>query len=127
METGAQDFTVTFTEDKRGFYINGRKFTMDDVPMLTVQVGSMQTLANCEPHKRSTPLSHSPDSLLGIRPKRSSIGFPRMAGHGQCSVRERYCRSHHGLPRSIIKGMSLFHCHLLSHEDKGMMAKILFK
>jgi hypothetical protein len=27
----------------------------------------------------------------------------------------------------IIRGVSLFHCHLLSHEDKGMMAKILFK
>jgi suppressor of ftsI len=27
----------------------------------------------------------------------------------------------------IIRGMSLFHCHLLNHEDKGMMAKILFK
>jgi suppressor of ftsI len=27
----------------------------------------------------------------------------------------------------IIRGESLFHCHLLSHEDKGMMAKILFK
>ncbi|PYV50576.1 MAG: hypothetical protein DMG98_27665 [Acidobacteria bacterium] len=23
--------------------------------------------------------------------------------------------------------MSVFHCHLLNHEDKGMMAKILFK
>jgi FtsP/CotA-like multicopper oxidase with cupredoxin domain len=27
----------------------------------------------------------------------------------------------------IIRGESLFHCHLLSHEDKGMMAKIRFK
>ena len=27
----------------------------------------------------------------------------------------------------IIKGMSVFHCHLLKHEDKGMMAKILFR
>jgi FtsP/CotA-like multicopper oxidase with cupredoxin domain len=27
----------------------------------------------------------------------------------------------------IIRGVSVFHCHLLSHEDKGMMAKILFK
>ena len=26
----------------------------------------------------------------------------------------------------IIRGMSLFHCHLLNHEDKGMMAKVLF-
>jgi suppressor of ftsI len=27
----------------------------------------------------------------------------------------------------IIRGISLFHCHLLKHEDKGMMAKILFE
>ena len=27
----------------------------------------------------------------------------------------------------VIKGMSWFHCHLLNHEDKGMMAKILFR
>ena len=27
----------------------------------------------------------------------------------------------------IIRGVSVFHCHLLSHEDKGMMAKILFE
>ena len=26
-----------------------------------------------------------------------------------------------------ICGMSVFHCHLLSHEDKGMMAKLLFE
>jgi FtsP/CotA-like multicopper oxidase with cupredoxin domain len=27
----------------------------------------------------------------------------------------------------VIRGMSVFHCHLLNHEDKGMMAKILFR
>jgi len=27
----------------------------------------------------------------------------------------------------IIRGVSVFHCHLLNHEDKGMMAKILFQ
>jgi len=27
----------------------------------------------------------------------------------------------------VIRGMSLFHCHLLNHEDKGMMAKIQFE
>jgi multicopper oxidase len=27
----------------------------------------------------------------------------------------------------IIRGVSLFHCHLLSHEDEGMMAKFLLK
>jgi suppressor of ftsI len=27
----------------------------------------------------------------------------------------------------VIKGTSVFHCHLLNHEDKGMMAKIVFE
>ena len=27
----------------------------------------------------------------------------------------------------VIRGMSLFHCHLLNHEDKGMMAMIVFE
>jgi FtsP/CotA-like multicopper oxidase with cupredoxin domain len=27
----------------------------------------------------------------------------------------------------VIWCMSVFHCHLLNHEDKGMMAKILFE
>jgi FtsP/CotA-like multicopper oxidase with cupredoxin domain len=27
----------------------------------------------------------------------------------------------------VIRGMSVFHCHLLNHEDKGMMAKVLFQ
>jgi FtsP/CotA-like multicopper oxidase with cupredoxin domain len=27
----------------------------------------------------------------------------------------------------IIRGVTVFHCHLLQHEDKGMMAKILFE
>ena len=27
----------------------------------------------------------------------------------------------------VIKGMSVFHCHFLNHQDKGMMAKILFE
>ena len=35
----APEFTVTFTEDKKGFYINGRKFAADASPMTTVRVG----------------------------------------------------------------------------------------
>ncbi len=27
----------------------------------------------------------------------------------------------------VIKEMSDFHCHLLNHEDKGRMGKILFR
>jgi suppressor of ftsI len=27
----------------------------------------------------------------------------------------------------IIRGLSVFYCHLLNHEEKGIMAKPLFK
>ena len=27
----------------------------------------------------------------------------------------------------VISGMSVFHCHLLNNDNKGMMAKILFE
>jgi suppressor of ftsI len=48
LEVSKPNFTVTFTEDKSGFYINGRKFSIDDQPMLRVRVGSIQHWANCE-------------------------------------------------------------------------------
>jgi FtsP/CotA-like multicopper oxidase with cupredoxin domain len=42
LEDSKPDFTVTFTEDKKGLYINGEKFSMKDGPMLHVKIGSMQ-------------------------------------------------------------------------------------
>jgi hypothetical protein len=42
VEATAPDFVVTFTEDKEGFYVNGRKFEMNAGPMLTVNVGSLK-------------------------------------------------------------------------------------
>jgi hypothetical protein len=48
LETTAPDFTVTFTEDKNGFYINGRKFTPDASPMTSARVGTLSTLADCQ-------------------------------------------------------------------------------
>jgi hypothetical protein len=40
VEQSQPQFTAVFTEDKNGFYINGRKFMMDSPPVLTVQIGS---------------------------------------------------------------------------------------
>jgi suppressor of ftsI len=37
----------------------------------------------------------------------------------------RFCTA--DLLNCLIRDMSLFHCHLLTHEDKGMMAKIQFE
>src|SRR6266576_2144916 len=35
-------FIVTFTEDKKGFYINGDKFTPDAAPMVRAKIGTLQ-------------------------------------------------------------------------------------
>jgi suppressor of ftsI len=127
LEDTPPDFTVTFTEDKAGFYINGRKFSMQDGPMLRVRVGSMQhwriVNATGELHpfhihqihflayaENGTPLS-SPEWL-------DTVNVPY--GNGSVDLIMDFTDP-------IIKGLSLFHCHLLSHEDKGMMAKILFE
>ena len=40
LERRAPDFTVKFTEDKKGFYINDRKFAPDDEPMTRAKVGT---------------------------------------------------------------------------------------
>jgi FtsP/CotA-like multicopper oxidase with cupredoxin domain len=42
LKKAAPDFTVTFTEDKNGFYINGRKFAPDASPMTSARVGTYQ-------------------------------------------------------------------------------------
>src|SRR6267154_5405912 len=42
MKKTPPDFVVTFTEDKNGFYINGRKFAPDANPMTSVRVGTYQ-------------------------------------------------------------------------------------
>jgi len=39
VEASAPEFTVIFTEDKDGFYINGKKYSPDSGPMTRVRVG----------------------------------------------------------------------------------------
>jgi suppressor of ftsI len=120
------DFTVIFTEDKNGFYINGKKFSMHDDPMLRVRVGSMQ-------HWRIV------NSTSEVHPFHiHQIHFLAYAENGIQSDSPEWLDTVNVPTRGnvdlvmdftdpIIRGMSLFHCHLLSHEDKGMMAKILFE
>ena len=39
LESSAPEFTVKFTEDMHGFYLNDKKYSPTDGPMLTVTVG----------------------------------------------------------------------------------------
>lgn len=126
LEKKAPDFTVVFTEDENGFYINGNKFTMDAAPMLTVQTGGYQ-------HWRVVNKSGE------LHPFHiHQIHFLAYAQNGKALANQDWLDTVNvpvggsvdivmDFTDPIIRGMSLFHCHLLKHEDKGMMAKILFK
>jgi len=126
VETTEPQFVVIFTEDKQGFYINGQKFEMNSGPMLTVDVGSLQHWRVINSTKEVHPFHIHQVHFLVYSVDGKSVNDPEWVD----TVNVPY-----GYPVDlvmdftdpIIRGMSLFHCHLLKHEDKGMMAKILFR
>jgi FtsP/CotA-like multicopper oxidase with cupredoxin domain len=127
LESTKPDFVVTFTEDKNGFYINGHKFSMQDAPMLRVRVGSMQHWRIVNNTKELHPFHIHQVHFLAYAENGAKLDSPEWLdtvnvpyGNGTVDLIMDFTDP-------IIRGMSLFHCHLLSHEDKGMMAKILFE
>jgi FtsP/CotA-like multicopper oxidase with cupredoxin domain len=125
-EGSSPDFVVNFTEDKKGFYINGRKFVMSDPPMTTVSIGAFHhwRITN-DTHEVHPFHIHQVHFLIyaqnGVRLKRSQwLDTVNVPVEGNVDLIMDFTDP-------LIRGVSLFHCHLLSHEDKGMMAKILFK
>jgi len=122
----APDFTVTFTEDKNGFYINGRKFAADASPMTSARVGTYQHWRIVNQTAELHPFHIHQVHFLAY----AENGIPLAQPAWLDTVNVPYGGSADvilDLTDPVIRGMSLFHCHLLNHEDKGMMAKILFK
>jgi suppressor of ftsI len=126
VENRSPDFAVHFTEDKKGFYINGRKYSPSDPPMTTVSIGAFHHWLVTNETREVHPFHiHQVHFLVyaenGVRLKRpewmDTVNVP-VQGNVDLVM---------DFTDPIIRGISLFHCHLLSHEDKGMMAKILFK
>jgi FtsP/CotA-like multicopper oxidase with cupredoxin domain len=126
LEKSPPDFTVKFTEDKKGFYINDRKFAPNDEPMTVVKVGTYA-------HWRVTNATNE------IHPFHiHQVHFLVYEQAGVALRRPEWMDTVNVAPNEsldlimdftdpIIRGISVFHCHLLKHEDKGMMAKILFQ
>jgi suppressor of ftsI len=126
VERGEPQFVCTFTEDKQGFYINGQKFEMDSGPMLTVDIGSLQHWRVNNPTREVHPFHIHQVHFLVYALNDKPSGDPVWLD----TVNVPYGGSVDlvmDFTDPIIRGMSLFHCHLLNHEDKGMMAKILFR
>jgi FtsP/CotA-like multicopper oxidase with cupredoxin domain len=126
LEKSDPQFSVVFTEDKKGFYINSKRYDPNEGPMTTVTVGQYV-------HWRVVNQTHE------IHPFHiHQVHFLFYSENGAALHRPNWLDTVNvpadgsvdlvmDFTDPIIRGMSLFHCHLLKHEDKGMMAKILFR
>ena len=126
LKASQPDFTVIFTEDKNSFYINGKKFSMQSDPMVTVPVGSLQRWRIVNATVELHPFHIHQVHFLAY----AVNGVPSDAPEWLDTVNVPYAGMVDlvmDFTDPIIRGMSVFHCHLLNHEDKGMMARILFK
>ncbi len=125
-EKAPPQFIVTFTEDKKGFYINGEKFAPDAGPMVRAKVGSYQRWKIVNATKELHPMHIHQVHFLAYAENGRPISEPmwldtvNVPFGGSVDVIMDFTDP-------VIKGTSVFHCHLLNHEDKGMMAKILFE
>jgi suppressor of ftsI len=126
LKTQAPDYTVTFTEDKEGFYINGKKFGLTDAPMTVVHTGDYHHWRIVNKTHEVHPFHIHQVHFLFYATNDHSEAEPAWLDTVNVPV-EGSVDLIMDFTDPIIRGVSLFHCHLLSHEDKGMMAKILFE
>ena len=126
LEGNKPDFTVTFTEDRNGFYINGKKFSMKDEPLVRVRIGGLQHWRIVNSTREVHPFHIHQVHFLAYAENGMGSTYPEWLD----TVNVPYGGSVDlimDFTDPLMRGMSLFHCHLLNHEDKGMMAKIQFE
>jgi FtsP/CotA-like multicopper oxidase with cupredoxin domain len=125
-EKASPRFTVIFTEDKNGFYINNEKFAPDAPPMVRVKVGAFRHWRIVNATGELHPMHIHQVHFLAYAENDQPIVDPvwldtvNVPYGGSVDVVMDFTDP-------VIRGMSVFHCHLLNHEDKGMMAKVLFE
>jgi suppressor of ftsI len=126
LESSPPQFVATFTEDKKSFYINGQRFEPDAAPMTQAVVGTYQHWRVVNQTRELHPMHlHQVHFLVyaenGIKlPNPEWVDTANVPYGGSIDMIVDFTNP-------VIRGMSVFHCHLLNHEDKGMMAKMLLK
>ena len=124
--------TFRLTEDKDGFYINGLAFDMRSSPMVVARAGTTEewTFLNETDEVHDFHVHQVHVALESVQ------GTPNQTRHWTDTVtvppRRRSGRG--WTPGNVvvlvdfqdpgIKGDFVFHCHILDHEDGGMMAMI---
>ena len=119
-------FSVTFTEDANGFYINGKKFAPDAPPLVRAKVGTFEHWKIINASRELHPMHIHQVHFLPYAENDKPIADPLWMDTVNVPVGVSVDVIM-DFTDPVIRGMSVFHCHLLNHEDKGMMAKVLFE
>ncbi len=124
--------TIVLTEDADGFYINGRAFRMNALPAVIVRAGTVEewTLLNGTDEVHDIHIHQVHFLVESIDGKNVFLG----CGATRCSCRSKRTLGSKTMPGVVrilvdfrsraIRGTFVFHCHMLDHEDGGMMATI---
>jgi suppressor of ftsI len=125
-KTTPPSFVVRFTEGHHRFLINGKIFSPDAKPMTTVRVGTYQhwRIANKthEMHPFHIHQVHFSTYAVNGRPVADPVWLDTVNVPPDSTVDTVI-----DFTDPVIRGVAVFHCHILNHEDKGMMAKVLFR
>jgi FtsP/CotA-like multicopper oxidase with cupredoxin domain len=124
--------TIVLTEDADGFYIDGRAFRMNAPAAVVVRAGTVEewTLRNKtdEVHDIHIHQVHFLVESIGgksVYPRlwRDTVLVPVQTRDG-VKTTPGIARILVDFRNPAIRGTFVFHCHMLDHEDGGMMAKI---
>ncbi len=120
--------TVTFSEGNSHFFIDGKAFSMQEPPAVVVHVGTIE-----EWHIHNLTEEVHDFHIHQVHFLVEEIDGVKLA-HPYWADSQLIPHRNHGKPGTltllmdfrdpIIKGTFVFHCHILDHEDRGMMAKI---
>ncbi|HEY1428022.1 MAG TPA: multicopper oxidase domain-containing protein [Candidatus Tumulicola sp.] len=133
MPAGTIQRTVVLNEDNNGMYINGKMFNMNDGPMFTVHTGTTERWSVVNITKEVHDFHMHQVHFLVQQINGTTIAHPywqdsavvphRIPGVNG-SWKPGYLTMLVDFRDPVIKGTFMFHCHILDHEDSGMMAKI---
>jgi suppressor of ftsI len=125
--------TVRFSENNAGFYINGKAFSPTAPPVFVVRIGTVErwnilntTLESHDFHLHQVHfLVESENGVALAHPLwRDTVRVPWRTKQPDGSWKDGSITILADFRDPLIRGTFLFHCHILDHEDQGMMAKI---
>lgn len=127
LEAASPKFVATFTEDKAVFYINNQKYSPDAAPMVRVRVGTFEHWRVVNDTHEIHPMHLHQVHFLVYAQNGKLLDHPEWVDTVNVPYDGGTVDMIVDFTNPVIRGVAVFHCHLLNHEDKGMMAKIVFE